>query len=344
MIRRDLIDGFLLLSQVDHAHLAGDLASAWGNDRIAGLPLADRLVRAIRDHDEGWRHWESTPTVTADGLPRQFTEMAATDATSIWTASIDLCAGGEPSMAEALRRLRSDGGEVTPDDAIVLDAIHAWRGSFNIDHLTAAIVGEGELTAEAVTASLARLEARQIVRRVPTVIGGPVAAIDLPTVGGAPLGGIWVSKHFSALAESARSGRSDSPGELAVLEAFLAEQSSRQSEWAMMARDFAGDELDRVIDTGFRYVQFFDRVSLWLCMAERHEPWQATLSSTLTLTFEPRSPREIMVEPWPFGPSALELSAPALRVPAGPLPADADLHAALQAAATTTLHWVLVPA
>ncbi|HEX6984505.1 MAG TPA: DUF3891 family protein, partial [Planctomycetaceae bacterium] len=158
MIRREATDGWLLISQVDHARLAGDLAAAWGNDRVAGLPLAEWLVPAVRDHDEGWRIWEAAPTVTEEGRPRQFTEMPAAEAAAIWAVSIDVCASGPASSAEALRKLRREHGEVTPDDAAVLEAVLSHRGSFGVERLTAEVVGEGELTADAVAASLAKLE------------------------------------------------------------------------------------------------------------------------------------------------------------------------------------------
>src|SRR5687768_8556541 len=114
MICRETNDGWLLISQVDHARLAGDLAAAWGNETVPGLPLAEWLVPAIRDHDEGWRNWEAAPTVTDEGRPRPFTEMPAAEAAAIWDVSIEVCASGAPSSAEALRRLRRAVSEVTP--------------------------------------------------------------------------------------------------------------------------------------------------------------------------------------------------------------------------------------
>lgn len=341
MILREANDGYLLISQVDHARLAGALAESWGNRRVAGLPLAEWLVPAIRDHDEGWRNWEASPTVTAEGRPRSFTEMPTAEATALWSVSIDVCASGPPSSAEALRKLRRDNGEVTPDDAAVLEAVLRHRGSFGVDRLRTEVVSDEELTVEAVAASLTKLERFGAIVRLPVVIGGPAYAINLPTTGGSPLGGVWVSRHFCALAESAREHRADRPDEVAAADAFLAEQSARQTEWAASAREFAGDELDRVLDTGFRYVQFFDRISLWLCMADREEPWEATLSSSLSLRFTPRSPREIEVSPWPFEPAALELSVPAVRLPAEPFGGDAALRLAVATADRSTLRWVL---
>lgn len=342
MIRRETPDGWLLISQVDHARLAGDLAAAWGNDRVPGLPLEEWLIPAIRDHDEGWRSWEAAPTLNDGGVPRQFTEMPAAEAAAIWTASIDLCASGPPSSAEALRKLRSGGGEVTPDDAFVLDAVLRHRGSFAAERLTAEVVAEDGLTADGVAASLARFETKGLIRELPNVVGGPAYEITLPSTGGSPLGGVWVGRHFCALADIARESRADRPEEVAAAEAFMVEQSAKQVAWAAAAEDFAGDELQRVLDTGFRYVRFFDRISLWLCCADRAEPAEVPLSSSLALTLTPRDAREIAVDPWPFGPNALELSVPAVRLPATALGGAEALRTALASAERAVLRWVLV--
>src|SRR5690606_9345846 len=112
MIRRETTGDWLLISQVDHAQIAGTLAAAWGRDPIPALPLREWLVPAIRDHDEGWRDWEGKPGVTEEGLPRQFTEMPMADFVAISSASIETCAAGNASYAEALRRLRAGGGEL----------------------------------------------------------------------------------------------------------------------------------------------------------------------------------------------------------------------------------------
>ena len=333
MIRRNSPAGPLLISQVDHAQLAADLAAAWGNATVPGLPLPDLLLPAIRDHDAGWRGWEAAPTCTPAGLPRAFTEMPMQDATAIWTRSIATCAGGTPSSAEALRRLRTSGGEVTPDDAAVLDGLLRHRGSVNVARLTADLAADTDLAPETIAETLGQFERAGVVRPLPNLVGGPALEITLPAAGASPLGGVWVSRHFCALAEGARETRLDDPAERALLDGFLEHQQRLQTDWAAAAHDFAGPELPRVLETGFRYVRYFDRLSLWLCMAQRYpaeadEPSTFPLSSGFALTFTPRTPREIDVSPWPFTPPALELSVPAVSLSHESAP----------------LHWVLTPA
>ena len=341
MIRRETQDGWVLISQVDHAHLAADLASAWGSEDVTPLPLTDWLVPAIRDHDAGWRAWEAEPTITADGLPRQFTEMNAEDAAIIWTSSIATAAGGTPSPADALRKLRTAGGEVTPDDAAVLDAIMRYRRFIPLARLASEVLREHDITDEVLETSLQRLETKNILRRTQQPIGGTAIEIESSPVGASPLGGVWVSRHFTTLAEQSRESKQGTPEEKSIRQ-FLREQTRLQSEWLAAAQEFTGDELERVADTGFRYVQFFDRISLWLCMADRDEPWEATLSSKLTLRFTPRSPHEISIDPWPFTMPAIELTVPAIALEATPLTGDAALRQVIANAERRTLRWVLV--
>jgi hypothetical protein len=92
MIRRDAPDAWLLISQVEHARIAAEIAEAWGNDQTPTLPLRDQLVAAVRHHDDGWAEWEAAPTRDpATGRPRDFLEMPLPEATAIWTRSIDAC-------------------------------------------------------------------------------------------------------------------------------------------------------------------------------------------------------------------------------------------------------------
>jgi hypothetical protein len=94
MIRRDDGRDWLLISQVDHARLAGEIAAVWGSAAVPSLPVPELLVPAVRDHDEGWRDWERRPQVDPDtGRPRDFTEMPMAVSTAIWGRSIEACAG-----------------------------------------------------------------------------------------------------------------------------------------------------------------------------------------------------------------------------------------------------------
>lgn len=351
MIRREDGESWLLVSQVDHAHLAGEVAAVWGNERVPALPVADLLVPAIRDHDEGWRTWEDAPQVDpASDLPRNFTEMPMPIATRLWSESIEAAARGNVSHAEAMQRydgwLRSEGQPLTPERATVLDVALGFRGLFGIGELQRAVgrAGLPALGRVELRLILSELASAGIVRCARNRLREPaMCEMAVGRIGAAPLGGIWVSRHFCWLAEQALPSRGDQPDERDALERFLQEQAERQARWTDDAvRDFAGEHLDRLLNAGFRYVQFFDRLSLWLCMAERTEPQEIELPSGQPLRFTPQSPTEIAVDPYPLAVSRLELIVPARRIPRRPYADDTDLHAALSTAPVVELHWSLV--
>ena len=108
MIRRNAIgtDGqarWVLVSQVDHAHVSGQLAAAWQSiDLLAGSDR-DELIFAIDHHDDGWAKWDQNPRVDArTGRPRQFTEMQLTDSLDIWTRTIESAAEAGPLAGYAV--------------------------------------------------------------------------------------------------------------------------------------------------------------------------------------------------------------------------------------------------
>jgi hypothetical protein len=59
----------LLISQVDHSHVAGLLAAHWGNAEFAELRPYAPMVVAAGEHDMGWWEWEIQPTLNAEGHP-----------------------------------------------------------------------------------------------------------------------------------------------------------------------------------------------------------------------------------------------------------------------------------
>jgi hypothetical protein len=88
MIRREinLASGeklWLLISQVEHARVSGEL--------VANLreSFADDVVNAIRHHDDGWAAWEAEPKLNPEiGAPFSFLEMPVAAALVIWDHSI----------------------------------------------------------------------------------------------------------------------------------------------------------------------------------------------------------------------------------------------------------------
>lgn len=79
-------DDCWLISQPDHAALAGDVA------RHFAPALDDEIVRAIAVHDEGWRSFDEKE-LTAEH-PRSFLDMAPKEFVRAWTLSIKRAEAG----------------------------------------------------------------------------------------------------------------------------------------------------------------------------------------------------------------------------------------------------------
>ncbi|MBT4863827.1 MAG: DUF3891 family protein [Planctomycetaceae bacterium] len=345
MIRRDDGNDWLLFSQVDHAHLAAELAEVWGNDTVPAIPLPHLLIPAIRDHDEGWREWERSPELNPDsGDPRDFTEMPMSVATKLWTESVTAATRGTPALAEAFKRYQDFLAErneaLDGHRAAVLEILIEFRASFRRDEMQRRAM-QAELLQDPFDSYFDELIQAGIVRHVGQDFVGDYYVLDLPHLGTSPLGGIWVSRHFCYLAEKARESRSDNIDDVAAIEQFLEEQAELQREWTDdSVRDFAGDELQRLIETGFRYVQFFDRISLWLCCAERTEAVDMKLPGGDSFQLIPRKDGSIAIEPYPLNVAALELTVDTRRMSARQYDCD-DLQQAIGSATVEQLRWTL---
>ncbi len=79
-------DKLWLVTQPDHAQVAGYLAAHWGNDDFvrpgyyATVPDSERLraetMMAIAQHDNGWWEWEASPELAdVDGFPSGLAEV-----------------------------------------------------------------------------------------------------------------------------------------------------------------------------------------------------------------------------------------------------------------------------
>ncbi|MGI9100843.1 MAG: DUF3891 family protein [Terriglobales bacterium] len=91
--QRHLADKYWLVTQPDHASLAGALAA---NFTSPDFPKIDeQIARAIEVHDAGWAIFESeaqmnvAPPLDARGKPLSFIEIVPQDFLRAWTASID---------------------------------------------------------------------------------------------------------------------------------------------------------------------------------------------------------------------------------------------------------------
>lgn len=93
MIRRDIANAgkseWLIISQREHAALAGDLASRWTAEPLASWPWREELLAAVYRHDDGWSEWDALPDVSREtGAPLDFLETPLKDVLPIWRDSI----------------------------------------------------------------------------------------------------------------------------------------------------------------------------------------------------------------------------------------------------------------
>jgi hypothetical protein len=72
MLRMRSESGWWLITHPDHARLAGDFATAWGNARFRKPEPRTRVLHGIRAHDDGWASRDAHPSVTRQGKPSAF--------------------------------------------------------------------------------------------------------------------------------------------------------------------------------------------------------------------------------------------------------------------------------
>jgi hypothetical protein len=133
-----------LISQPDHAELAGLLAANWGNDEFARPgqfasaddpeQLRAETVLAIAQHDNGWWEWEATPVLSeADGLPLDLTEVLKNqqDAMNRWRLGIPRFSQDHPYVSLLISChaywLYAQGSQTDPDPAFASPLF--WKGS-----------------------------------------------------------------------------------------------------------------------------------------------------------------------------------------------------------------------
>lgn len=351
MIRRDDGESWLLITQVDHAHLAGDLAAAWGNAQTPPVPEPTLLLPAIRDHDEGWRSWEKSPRIHPDtGIPREFLEMPMTEAVAIWRRSIEVCHRRERSLADAFaifeHFLATRSKRLTPDRTSIAEVALALSGSFDAERVAERMAHRGgrSYSLSTIYRTLGWLADAGLLMRDPKVRDRHVYRNAAHPAGPSPWPGLWVSRHFTHLAELARQHPNRSERDRTALDSFLSDQHALQAAWRDSGRLEGADEagVQSSEERGYRWLQFFDRLSLWLCCAERNLTEQMARPDDSGIHFTPLKSGEIAVEPYPFNNTELTVSVSARRIAAKSFESDEALSAALAAAVPTQLQWSFV--
>jgi hypothetical protein len=180
-----------------------------------------------------------------------------------------------------------------------------------------------------------------------------------------PLSGYAVSRHFCYLAEQVRSGGRHDPEDLAAVNEFLERQTAVQAKLDQRAELHGrGEDFRRHRDLAYRTVQFFDRVSLWLCCADEREPqdFPAPMGELVTFSSRPTAPVTgpsassvyrletarpdfqtwcAAIDPYPLSDDAHEFRVDGRRIRARSYADDADLQATWNEAPHVQLVWAL---
>jgi hypothetical protein len=98
IVRRDGTD-WLIMTQPDHAALAGHLMQAWRADGFPDRPTRARVLRALREHDDGWRETDAAPLIDAEGNPCDYIHVPLALRQGIWPRTVDALAAGDPYVA-----------------------------------------------------------------------------------------------------------------------------------------------------------------------------------------------------------------------------------------------------
>jgi hypothetical protein len=94
-----------LVTQPDHAHLAGELLALWHADGLPTHPRRAELLFAAREHDNGWREADAAPRWDAGrGLPYDFITLPARDRIEIWERGTCRFATARPYAALLIAR------------------------------------------------------------------------------------------------------------------------------------------------------------------------------------------------------------------------------------------------
>jgi hypothetical protein len=178
---------WLLITQIQHAHLSGRLAEAWILDDVPE-PLRADLRWVSAHHDDGWQAWDNEPGLDEQGKPIDFLEMSVDQVNPIWARSIEHAAHHSP-LAEHLvawhfLALRAAGTSADQPAAQQFAATYQRRSQLALEQ---ARRQHGPLLDDAMAARLRQF--LQLFDRLSLVLccGSVDGSVELEGVAGAPL-------------------------------------------------------------------------------------------------------------------------------------------------------------
>lgn len=115
----------VVVTQHDHARLAGELLSLWRADGLPEHPRRREILFAAREHDNGWREADSAPRVDpATGRPHDFTSVPLPVRAEVWLRGAGRYAEDRPRAAllvtwHALALHREHRGKAAWEEALL---------------------------------------------------------------------------------------------------------------------------------------------------------------------------------------------------------------------------------
>lgn len=208
MLRYRTDDGWFLLTHPEHARIAGEFASVWGNRRFrTPFPRAD-VVEGVRRHDDGWSARDVRPLLTREGKPSAFgvdlvgkysafEEIDLADYLGVRGRAMEVVAADNPYAAILismhtcnLLTQHADRSTIRPADLPLLDAFVA-RQEERQSELRAGCAASGryreeDLTAQTLLENFRLLQACDNMSLMSCVdYGGPASLLHpLPLEGG----------------------------------------------------------------------------------------------------------------------------------------------------------------
>lgn len=275
MIRRKLTNGWLLFAQPDHARLAGELATHWGNNGFAQPEPYDDVLLAVAEHDNGWRELDAEPKFNPEnGLPYNFAEWPLTKHFPIWQ--------------RAERRFLE-------------------RSSY----------------------------ASALISRHGSTLFRSLADKEIDPLLVHPF---FAQKTWRAMGDNL--SENDREQVLAFVEERETFQTKTLESWASQTGQVELTQPEHW-NANLRMVQVCDALSLYTVLEPPQEKVLENITRSgwddlVTLNLNPVSENEVVLDPYPFDTSPIQVEITGRQIPAGPFQKEEELAAAWQAGATVS--------
>jgi len=181
MLRMETETGWWLITHPDHARLAGDFATAWGNEQFRRPEPRARVLKGIACHDDGWAARDAHPVVTRQGKPSAFStelvgkysafeEIDIADYLAVRDRAVRTIAEDDPyaglliSMhTYNLLTAHADRATIAPEGLVLLDRfldrLRAYQGELREAIATDGALADSEKTEQAILEHFRLLQA-----------------------------------------------------------------------------------------------------------------------------------------------------------------------------------------